>query len=34
MVQLLPFDGIGLHRGFRRAVYDAIAPAAISPPPT
>jgi CubicO group peptidase (beta-lactamase class C family) len=27
MVQLLPFDRIGLHRGFRRAVYDAIAPA-------
>jgi CubicO group peptidase (beta-lactamase class C family) len=27
MVQLIPFDRVGLHRGFRRAVYDAIAPA-------
>jgi CubicO group peptidase (beta-lactamase class C family) len=27
MVQLLPFDRIGLHRGFRRAVYDALRPA-------
>jgi CubicO group peptidase (beta-lactamase class C family) len=27
MVQLLPFDKIGLHRTFRRSVYDAIAPA-------
>jgi CubicO group peptidase (beta-lactamase class C family) len=27
MVQLLPFDRIGLHRGFRRAVYDGIASA-------
>ncbi len=26
MVQLLPFDRIGLHKSFRRAVYDAIAP--------
>jgi CubicO group peptidase (beta-lactamase class C family) len=28
LVQLIPFDRIGLHRSFRRAVYDAIAPAA------
>jgi CubicO group peptidase (beta-lactamase class C family) len=27
MVQLLPFDRIGLHRSFRRAVYDGLAPA-------
>lgn len=33
MVQLLPFDRIGLHRSFRRAVYDAIAPAAVAPKP-
>jgi CubicO group peptidase (beta-lactamase class C family) len=26
MVQLLPFDRIGLHQSFRRAVYDAVAP--------
>jgi CubicO group peptidase (beta-lactamase class C family) len=26
MVQLLPFDKIGLHRTFRRAVYDSLAP--------
>jgi CubicO group peptidase (beta-lactamase class C family) len=26
LVQLLPFDRIGLHRTFRRAVYDALAP--------
>jgi CubicO group peptidase (beta-lactamase class C family) len=26
MVQLIPFDRIGLHRTFRRAIYDAIAP--------
>lgn len=26
MVQLLPFDRIGLHRSFRRAVYAGIAP--------
>jgi CubicO group peptidase (beta-lactamase class C family) len=30
LVQLLPFDKIGLHRSFRRAVYDAIAPAAVA----
>jgi CubicO group peptidase (beta-lactamase class C family) len=27
LVQLLPFDRIGLHRTFRRAVYDALRPA-------
>jgi len=27
LVQLIPFDKIGLHRAFRRAVYDAVAPA-------
>lgn len=27
MVQLLPFDKIGLHRSFRRAVYDGLAQA-------
>jgi len=27
MVQLIPFDKIGLHRSFRRAVYDALGPA-------
>lgn len=26
LVQLIPFDKIGLHRTFRRAVYDAIEP--------
>jgi CubicO group peptidase (beta-lactamase class C family) len=26
LVQLIPFDKIGLHRSFRRAVYDALAP--------
>ncbi len=26
LVQLLPFDRIGLHRTFRRAVYDALQP--------
>jgi hypothetical protein len=26
LVQLIPFDRIGLHRTFRRAVYDALAP--------
>lgn len=26
LVQLIPFDRIGLHRTFRRAVYDAIEP--------
>ncbi len=26
LVQLIPFDRIGLHRTFRRAVYDAIGP--------
>jgi CubicO group peptidase (beta-lactamase class C family) len=26
LVQLLPFDRIGLHRSFRRAVYEATAP--------
>jgi CubicO group peptidase (beta-lactamase class C family) len=28
LVQLLPFDKIGLHHDFRRAVYQAIAPSA------
>ena len=27
LVQLIPFDKIGLHRSFRRAVYDALQPA-------
>lgn len=26
LVQLIPFDRIGLHRTFRRAVYDALEP--------
>jgi CubicO group peptidase (beta-lactamase class C family) len=26
LVQLLPFDRIGLHRTFRRAVYAALEP--------
>jgi hypothetical protein len=25
LVQLLPFDKIGLHRSFRHAVYEALA---------
>ena len=29
LVQLIPFDRIGLHHAFRRAVYDALAPAKI-----
>jgi CubicO group peptidase (beta-lactamase class C family) len=31
-VQLVPFDGVGLHKGFRDAVYGPISPATATPP--